>query len=288
MPRCPLGFPRLARLDSTNSSGPYDRAIRVILKEGAEAMRILLSNDDGVYSPGLAALEQQLRHFGEVFVAAPATEQSGVGHSITYLTPLLCKSLKKDGRHWAWAVQGSPADCVKLAIVELCPWKPDLVVSGINSGLNAGINVLYSGTVAAAIEGAFFGITSIAVSLEHSEDPDTAAAAVVARNVIDGIVQQPESQGKLFNVNIPTRATEHPSQVKVVPMGLAQYGRYEKRSDPAGRNYYWAMWGQPQEPPPEETDLTQLSQGNVTVTPLDFDLTRYQLIESMRTWNLKC
>lgn len=252
-------------------------------------MRILLSNDDGVYSPGLAALEQQLRHLGEVFVAAPATEQSGVGHSITYLTPLLCKSLKRDGRHWGWAVEGSPADCVKLAIVELCPWKPDLVVSGINSGLNAGINVLYSGTVAAAIEGSFFGITSIAVSMEHSEDPDLQAAAVVARNVIDGIVQHDESSGKLFNVNIPTRATEHPTEVKVVPMGLTQYGRrYEKRSDPSGRDYYWALWSEPQEPPPEETDLTQLQSGFVTVTPLDFDLTRYGLIETMRGWNLKC
>jgi len=252
-------------------------------------MRILLSNDDGVYSPGLAALEQQLRHLGEVFVAAPATEQSGVGHSITYLTPLLCKSLKRDGRHWAWAVEGSPADCVKLAIVELCPWKPDLVVSGINSGLNAGINVLYSGTVAAAIEGSFFGITSIAVSMEHSEDPDLLAAAVIARNVVDGIVGHEESRGKLFNINIPTRATEHPTEVKVVPMGLTQYGRrYEKRSDPSGRDYYWALWSEPQEPPPQETDLTQLSQGFVTVTPLDFDLTRYGLIESMRDWNLKC
>ena len=251
-------------------------------------MRILLSNDDGVYAPGLAALEQQLRHLGEVFIAAPATEQSGVGHSITYLTPLLCKSIRRDGRHWGWAVEGSPADCVKLAIVELCPWRPDLVVSGINSGLNAGINVLYSGTVAAAIEGAFFGITSIAVSMEHSEDPDTQAAAVVARNVIDGIVHQPASQGKLFNINIPTRATEHPTDVKVVPMGLDQYGRrYEKRRDPGGRDYYWALWSDPDRPPPEESDVTQLRAGNVTVTPLDFDLTRHTMIDQMRAWDLK-
>jgi len=251
-------------------------------------MRILLSNDDGVYSPGLAALEQQLRHLGEVFVAAPATEQSGVGHSITYLTPLLCKSIHREGRHWAWAVEGSPADCVKLAIVELCPWQPDLVVSGINSGLNAGINVLYSGTVAAAIEGAFFGITSIAVSMEHSEDPDTQAAAVVARNVIDGIVSRPQSRGKLFNVNIPTHATTHPAEVKVVPMGLSQYGRrYEKRTDPGGRNYYWALWSDPTEPPPEESDVTQLRAGHVTITPLDFDLTRHAMIEEMRSWDLK-
>ncbi len=153
-------------------------------------MRILLTNDDGVFAPGLAALEQQLRHLGEVIVVAPTTEQSGVGHSITFLTPLVCKSIHRDGRHWAWAVDGSPADCVKLAIGELLKDNPvDLVVSGINNGLNAGINVLYSGTVAAAIEGAFFGVTSVAVSLEYDEDPDFQAAAVIARNVVGGIAQ---------------------------------------------------------------------------------------------------
>ena len=100
------------------------------------AMRILLTNDDGVFSPGLAALEQQLRHLGEVHVVAPATEQSGVSHSITYLTPLTCKSIHRDGRHWAWAVEGSPADCTKLAVTELMKETPvDLVVSGINGGL---------------------------------------------------------------------------------------------------------------------------------------------------------
>ena len=145
-------------------------------------MRILLTNDDGVYAPGLAAMEQQLRHLGEVVVVAPSTEQSGVGHSITFLTPLICKSIHRDGRHWAWAVDGSPADCVKLAIGELYRDQPiDLVVSGINSGLNAGISVLYSGTVAAAIEGAFFGVTSVAVSLEYDEDADFQSAAVIAQ-----------------------------------------------------------------------------------------------------------
>ena len=154
-------------------------------------MRILLTNDDGVFAPGLIALEQQLRHLGDVVVIAPATEQSGVGHSITFLTPLICKSIHRDGRHWAWAVDGSPADCVKLAVGELLKQHPvDLVVSGINSGLNAGINVLYSGTVAAAIEGAFFGITSVAVSLEYDEDADFQSAAVIARNVIGGLAGQ--------------------------------------------------------------------------------------------------
>lgn len=252
-------------------------------------MRILLTNDDGVHAPGLAALENQLRHLGEVVVVAPSTEQSGVGHSITFLTPLTCKSIHREGRHWAWAVDGSPADCVKLAIGELYRDKPiDLVVSGINNGLNAGINVLYSGTVAAAIEGAFFGVTSVAVSLEYDEDADFQSAAVIARNVVGGIARQLEAKGRLFNLNIPTAATESPRDVSVVPMGLDQYGRrYEKRQDPGGRDYFWAIWSEPDQPPPEAADVTQLRQGNVTLTPLHFDLTHRALLESMQRWELK-
>lgn len=252
-------------------------------------MRILLTNDDGVFAPGLAALEQQLRHLGEVVIAAPATEQSGVGHAITFLTPLTCKSIRRDGRHWAWAVDGSPADCVKLAIGEIFKDNPvDLVVSGINHGLNAGINVLYSGTVAAAIEGAFFGTTSVAVSLEYDEDADFQSAAVIARNVIGGLVGRAEASGRLFNLNIPTVATAAPKNALVVPMGLAQYGRtYEKRCDPNGRPYYWALWSEPDQPPSQQADVTELRNGNVTLTPLQFDLTERRLLEAMKNWGLK-
>jgi 5'-nucleotidase len=251
-------------------------------------LNILLTNDDGVYAPGLAALAAQLRHLGNVFIAAPTTEQSGVGHSITYLTPLICKEIFRDDRHWAWGVEGSPADCVKLAISQLCPVRPDLVVSGINNGLNAGINVLYSGTVAAAIEGAFFGVLSIAVSLQYDPQADFQAAAVVARNVIGGILKQTPAPGSLFNINIPTVATLQTAEVKVVPMGLEQYGStYEKRLDPGGREYYWATWRPPSEIIPDGTDVTELRLGNVTVSPLHFDLTRREDLAAMQKWPLK-
>lgn len=251
-------------------------------------MNILVTNDDGIYAPGLAALASQLRHLGEVFIAAPSTEQSGVGHSITYLTPLVCKEIFREDRHWGWAVDGSPADCVKLAISQLCPVRPDLVVSGINSGFNAGINVLYSGTVAAAVEGAFFGVRSIAVSLQYDPNADYAAAAVVARNVIGGLLKHETPPGCLYNLNIPTEATLHSAPVKVVPMGLEQYGStYEKRVDPGGRNYYWATWSPPQNIPPDGTDVTELRAGNITVTPLRFDLTKRELMEQMQEWDLK-
>src|ERR671932_993443 len=132
-------------------------------------MRILLTNDDGIYAPGLRALRAELQKLGEVVVVAPATEQSAVGHSVTLTTPLITQEVAdEEGGPLGWAVEGRPADCVKLALRELMPEPPDLIVSGLNAGSNAGINVLYSGTVAAAIEGAFFRVTSVAVSLEYS------------------------------------------------------------------------------------------------------------------------
>src|SRR5438094_1515421 len=129
-------------------------------------MRILLTNDDGVYAPGLRAIRKELQKLGDVTVVAPVGEQSAVGHSITLLTPLLVQEVLDERQQpMGWAVEGRPADCVKLALMELLPEKPELIVSGLNAGSNAGINVLYSGTVAAAIEGAFLQLPSIAVSL---------------------------------------------------------------------------------------------------------------------------
>jgi len=250
-------------------------------------LRILLTNDDGIYAPGLAALERELTRLGDVTLVAPAVEQSGVGHSITFLSPLVVKEVFDGDRRRGWAVEGSPADCVKLGIFEFCPTRPDLVVSGINGGLNAGINVLYSGTVAAAIEGAFFGITSIAVSLEFSEHAQFDKAARMALTVIEQILAQKSAQPQLFNVNIPTPALEKSRGVKVVPMGVERYGEhFEKRTDPRGRSYYWATSDPPPRPGAHETDLTALGSGYVTVTPLDFDLTRRDVLEQMRAWRL--
>jgi 5'-nucleotidase len=250
---------------------------------------ILLTNDDGIYAPGLIALERQLEQLGEVYVVAPATEQSGVGHSITYLSPLVVKELFDARQRRGWAVEGSPADCVKLGICEYLPRRPDLVVSGINSGLNAGINVLYSGTVAAAIEGAFFDVTSIAVSLEWDEQANFDRAAEIARTVVEQIGCQSVKGPRLYNLNIPTAATghDHP-QLHVVPMGLRRGNdSYEKRIDPRGRNYYWAVgdWGSfdPAADEPE-TDLTALKAGRVTLTPLDFDLTEQKALAEMKNW----
>lgn len=249
------------------------------------ALQILLTNDDGIYAPGLAALERALQPLGDVSLCAPATEQSGVGHSITFLTPLTAKEVFDGSRRRGWAVEGSPADCVKLGVSEFCPRRPDLVVSGINGGLNAGINVLYSGTVAAAIEGAFYGITSIAVSLEYDEHAQFDKAAALAVKLIRQILSHKSSAPELFNLNIPTAALEQYRGLQVVPMGVSRYGEtYEKRFDPKGRPYFWASNEIAAPPGPEVSDVTALAQGYVTLTPLHFELTKLPLLTAMQKW----
>ncbi|MEN6457641.1 MAG: 5'/3'-nucleotidase SurE [Thermoguttaceae bacterium] len=255
-------------------------------------MLILLTNDDGIYAPGLAAFERELRELGDVVVVAPATEQSGVGHSITYLTPLIVKEVFRNDEaggdhHWGWAVEGSPADCVKLGIQEFCPRQPDLVVSGINGGLNAGINVLYSGTVAAAVEGAFFGVTSVAVSLEFDEHARFGDAARLARDVIRQILEKKGPGPELYNLNIPTAALGGVPEVCIAPMNVQRYGdTFQKRSDPWGRDYYWLMGGPPAATA-GETDLSALDKGKVSLTPLDYDLTRRAALAEMGRWKFE-
>lgn len=263
------------------------------LASGIECVNILLANDDGIYAPGLHALRHALERLGDVLVVAPATEQSGVGHSITYLTPLTCKEIFEGDFFRGWAVEGSPADCVKLGIAELASEPIDLIVSGINGGLNAGINVLYSGTVAAAIEGAFFRLPSIAVSLEHDPHADFEAAAEIAVALIRQILESQGERKDLYNINIPTAAAEQYRRggvpdVLCVPMGVERYGEhYIKRQDPKGRNYYWSTNDPPPRPTDHETDLTALAKGHVTITPLQFDMTKQELLGEMQSWKIQ-
>lgn len=249
-------------------------------------MHILLTNDDGVFAPGLRALRKELRRLGDVTVIAPAQEQSGVGHSITLLTPLVVKAVDDDdGTNLGYMVEGSPADSVKLAILELMARPPDLIVSGINSGANAGINVLYSGTVAAAIEGAFFKITSVAVSLELAEHFDYPHAAKQAVDVIQCILANQPPPGSLFNVNLPSHARGEAKGVRVVPMGIGRHGEMlERRKDPRGRTYYWLTYAPPYNIEEEESDVAALANGYITVTPLHFNMTRHEQIGQICDW----
>lgn len=254
-------------------------------------MRILLTNDDGIYAPGIAAMEKVLRRIGDVTMVAPSTEQSGVGHSITFLTPLVVKRARLHGQPWGWTLAGTPADCVKIGVTQICDERPDLIVSGMNGGLNVGINVLYSGTVAAAVEGAFYGIDSIAVSLEYPHHDDFDRAADIAVEVIEKLLARKSPDKGLYNLNIPNAALSQKSPpLKIVPMDVNQYWEtFEKRTDPSGRGYFW-LTGRPDPRQPkgleseELTDLRAIQSGYVTLTPLDYDLTKRSLLNEMQRW----
>ncbi len=254
-------------------------------------MRILLTNDDGIYAPGLRALRLELLKLGQVDVVAPASEQSGVGHSITLLTPLLVQEVVDERQQFfGWAVEGRPADCVKLALLELVPEPPDVIISGLNAGSNAGINVLYSGTVAAAIEGAFFLRTSVAVSLEYTKPKplDFAKAAVLARQVVEQILDHEPPNGSLFNINIPSLEKGPVRGIRVVPQNVAPYQEtFDRRADPRGRVYFWSNPGIICPDPHPETDVSCLQDSFITVTPLQFNLTHAGQIKEMASWRWK-
>jgi 5'-nucleotidase len=251
-------------------------------------VRILLTNDDGIYAPGLRALLPELRKLGEVVVVAPAGEQSAVGHSVTLTTPLIVQEVLDEGKAFlGWAVEGKPADCVKLALRELLPQPPDLLVSGLNAGANAGINVLYSGTVAAAIEGAFFEVTSIAASLEYTKlrPLDFARGAAIVRSVVEQILAQGPAKGSLFNVNVPSLERGPVRGVRVVPQNVAPYVEgFDRRTDPRGRVYFWTTPDFSCPDPLPDTDVTALADNYVTVTPLQFDLTDAARLKQMSEW----
>jgi 5'-nucleotidase len=174
---------------------------------------------------------------------------------------------------------------VKIGIFEHCPVRPDLIVSGINGGLNAGINVLYSGTVAGAIEGAFFGIDSVAVSLEYDDRPNFDRAAEISVGIIKQVLDKKGDDPQLSNLNIPTAATEGPSELRIVPMGTERYGQdFIRRKDPKGRTYYWASGSPPPRPTEYESDLSALKEGHVTLSPLKYDMTSHGTLEEMKGW----
>ncbi len=242
-------------------------------------MNILLTNDDGIFAPGIAAAYKELTELGDVTVVAPADRMSGAGHSITVFEPLVCEKVGIENQFAGYSVSGSPADCVKLAIMELCPKKPDLVVSGINNGANVGINVYYSGTVAAAMEAVFYRIPAIALSCVHEEQMDFKTAAKYA---IDVIKKLPVANlSGVININIPKLSAGIPKGIKVVPQSTLGFEEHfiKKRSDTGQVLYQLAGGDYLDTNMPSDTLV--LADGFITVTALGFDMTDYKNMEKL-------
>ena len=241
-------------------------------------MRILLTNDDGVNAPGLAVLERIAREFSEdIWIVAPAEEQSGAGHSLTLTQPV---RLRKHGDR-RFSVTGTPTDAVMMGLAHILKdTPPDLILSGVNRGANLGEDVTYSGTVSAAMEGALAGIPSIALSQSYAREGmgDTvpfAAAEAWADEVLKPLVGAAHAPRTLVNVNFPALPPSEVKGIRVVRQGIRDYGRTRivQRTDPRGYNYYWFGLGPVVHTPGHSTDLEAIADGYVTVTPLHLDLT---------------
>lgn len=238
-------------------------------------MKILLTNDDGIHAPGLQALWQALHLDYELLIVAPEAEMSAVGHAITLTSPLRVQEVRKNGVFYGYAVTGTPADCVKIAIQELLEAPPDIILSGINLGANVGVNILYSGTVSAATEGAFLGFPAAAISLATKrKDADFYFAAEFSKEIIRMITESGLSQGTALNVNVPALPPEHIAGIHFTRQGTARFEeRFERRTDPRGNVYYWLAGETPIENGYPETDSSSLKENRITITPIQYDLT---------------
>lgn len=251
-------------------------------------LKILVTNDDGIRAPGIRALWDKLKEIAEIVVAAPAQQQSATGHSITVYHPIWVNEQRfDDPRISGWRIGGTPADSVKIALDTLMTDKPDLVVSGINQGPNLGTDVLYSGTVSAAVEGAMHGIPAIAISLASYDSNDFSAAAEFCRDLVKQISERKLPAFSLLNVNVPPGAAADIQGVSVTKLGSIEYeNAFEKRTDPHGRTYYWMAGTPVQGHNAADTDVAVIDQRRISVTPIHFDLTDYSLLDQLRQWNL--
>lgn len=251
---------------------------------------ILVSNDDGVFAPGIKALANAMTEIGDCIVVAPSEEQSGVSHAITIRHPVRAHAVPFEvdaGPVEAYSVSGTPVDCVKLAIDQLLPRMPDLVVSGINQGPNAAINTIYSGTVSAALEGAILGVNSIAFSLNAWSQGDFNAGKVYIQRIVRAVLGHKLPDGVLLNVNIPDLPAEELKGIAVTRQAESRWQEsFVERMDPMNKPYYWIAGEFVDLDEGEDTDLAALRKGLISVTPIRPDLTAHDLIGELKTMDL--
>lgn len=245
---------------------------------------ILLTNDDGFRAAGIERLRKALADLGRVVMVAPEREQSAAGHALTLTSPLRINWVDEN----TISVDGTPTDCVLLAMRGLLDRKPDLLVSGINHGPNLGDDVTYSGTVAAAFEGTLLGLPSVAMSVAAWQDCNFDAAARFAPAIARQVLAHGLPNGTLLNVNVPSLAPEKISGVRITRLGKRLYrDAVVKKTDPRGRDYYWIGGKAPIWFPGEETDFEAVEQAMISVTPLHLDLTDYRSLDVLRSWQIE-
>ncbi len=254
----------------------------------SERPLILVSNDDGITAPGIRALIEAVSELGEVVIVAPDAPQSGMGHAVTISKPLRLDKTDIYESLVAYQCSGTPADCVKLAVDKVLHRKPDLLVSGINHGSNSSINVLYSGTMSAAMEGAIEGIPSVGFSLcNFAYDADFTAAKKIVKIIAQNIIKNGLPVGTLLNVNIPNVSEKDLNGVKICRQALAKWQEeFDERKDPNGRKYYWLTGKFVNRDKGEDTDEWALANNFVSVVPVHFDLTAHHSISFLNGWEL--
>ncbi|MFS4417538.1 5'/3'-nucleotidase SurE [Maribacter sp. 2307ULW6-5] len=251
---------------------------------------ILVTNDDGITAPGLRTLVSLMNQLGEVYVVAPDSPQSGMGHAITLDSTLYSKRMRQDMAHpnvVEYSCSGTPADCVKLALKEILPRRPDLCVSGINHGANHSINVLYSGTMSAAVEAGIEGVPAIGFSLcDYNWNANFEPGSDLVKTIVEQALEHPMPKDVVLNVNIPDLPKEALKGIKVCRQARANWNeKFDKRTNPNGKDYYWLTGRFELLDEGQDTDVWALEQGYVSVVPTQFDLTAHHAIRELNQWD---
>ncbi len=244
---------------------------------------ILISNDDGIYARGLQVLYEELKGLGKIYVVAPDRERSAVSHALSLYRPLRVKEVKKN----FFAVDGTPTDCVNIAINGLLPEKPDFVVSGINYGPNLGDDITYSGTVSAAVEGCLLGLPSMAFSLATHDSPAYfRPAGRMARKLVEVFLDVGIPRGTILNVNFPNkRKCSFYKGIRFTRQGKRKYGEaIVEKIDPRGRKYYWIGGKELGYENIPDSDIVAVEEGYISITPIHLDLTNYKVLEELKEW----
>ncbi len=244
---------------------------------------ILITNDDGIHSPGIQALWDALKSFGEIIVVAPKSQKSAVSHAITISEPLRVKKIDKINGFSGFSVSGTPADCTKIAVKSILNEKPKVLISGINLGANVGNNIFYSGTVSAALEGTMLGIPSIAISLDSFETDSFDLSKKIAKKVVEFVLKNSLPIGTMLNVNVPNITLKKFSGIKITKQGKQFFNDdFDQRFDPRGQIYYWMKGEIVDNDQDTIFDGRAISDGYASITPLRFDITDESYISDLK------